>query len=192
MPSISDDRRLLQELYLPPTDDFVLLDVPEMRFLMVDGNGNHDSEAFALGTRWLISAIGPIRPKAKERMGNRYVEPPLEVLWWADDMSDFIAGKRDKFKWRQMIVMADWIDDEMIDHAIASASRRVGEPPSSLRLEPFAEGTCAQIMRSAPRTTRSRRWTVCTTSSFQSINSSLGAPSTRSTCRIRSVWRPRG
>jgi hypothetical protein len=146
MPSISDDRRLLQELYLPPTDEFVLLDVPEMRFLMVDGNGNHDSEAFALGTRWLISAIGPIRPKAKERMGNRYVEPPLEVLWWADDMSDFIAGKRDKFKWRQMIVMADWIDDEMIDHAIASASRRVGEPPSSLRLEPFAEGTCAQIM----------------------------------------------
>jgi hypothetical protein len=146
MPSISDDRRLLQELYLPPTDDFVLLDVPEMRFLMVDGSGNHDSEAFALGTRWLISAIGPLKPKAKERMGNRYVEPPLEVLWWADDMSDFIAGERDKFRWRQMFVMADWVDDEMVDHGIARASRRLGESPSSLRLDAFAEGTCVQIM----------------------------------------------
>lgn len=50
MPRISDDRRLLQELYLPPTDHFVLLDVPEMRFLMVDGNGSHDSDAFTRGT----------------------------------------------------------------------------------------------------------------------------------------------
>jgi hypothetical protein len=146
MPSIGDDRRLLQELYVPSTDDFVLIDVPEMRFLMVDGNGNHGSEAFTWGTRWLISVLGPIKPTAKERMGSRYVEPPLEVLWWADHMSDFIAGKRDRFRWRQMIVMADWVDDQMIGEAIASASRRLGEPKSSLRLDRFAEGTCVQIM----------------------------------------------
>jgi hypothetical protein len=146
MPSISDDRRLLQELYLPPTDEFVLIEVPEMRFLMVDGSGNHGSEVFTQGTRWLISVLGPIKPAARDRMGNRYVEPPVEVLWWADDMSDFIVGKRDKFRWRQMIVMADWVDVEMIEDAIASASRRLGEPPSSLKVDRFAEGTCVQTM----------------------------------------------
>lgn len=74
MPSISDDRRLLQELYLPPTDDFVLLDVPEMRFLMVDGSGNHDSEAFALGTRWLFYLSDPKRV-APERMRTVLRQP---------------------------------------------------------------------------------------------------------------------
>ena len=55
MPDISDDSRLLEELYVPPTNDFVLLDVPEMRFLMIDGSGDHGSEPFTQGTRWLIS-----------------------------------------------------------------------------------------------------------------------------------------
>jgi hypothetical protein len=146
VPSISDDERLLRELYLPQAGEFVLVDVPEMRFLMIDGSGDHRSQAFAYGTRWLMSVLEPIKPMARERMGTRYAEPPLEVLWWSDDMSDFIAGKRDKFRWRQMIVMADWVDDGMIDHAIAMASRRLGDAPSSLRLDRFDEGTCAQIM----------------------------------------------
>jgi hypothetical protein len=150
MSSVSDDRRLLQELYLPPAEEFVLLDVPEMRFLMVDGSGDHGSQAFTRTTRWLISVLGPIKPTARQRLGKRYVEPPLEVLWWADDMSDFIAGKREKYKWRQMIVMADWVDDRMIDLAIANASRQLGEPPESLRLDRFVEGRCVQIMHVGP------------------------------------------
>lgn len=81
MPSSGADRRLLEQLYLPPTDDFVLRDVPEMRFLMVDGRGDHAGEAFTQSTRWLISVLGPLKPTAKNRMGSRYVEPPLEVLW---------------------------------------------------------------------------------------------------------------
>jgi hypothetical protein len=144
--STPDERRLLRELYLPPTDEFVLVDVPEMRFVTIDGEGDHRTDVFARGTRWLLSVIGPIRPLARERMGRSYSEPPLEVLWWADDMSDFIAGDRDRFKWRQMIVMADWIDREIVDRAIETASERLGEPPSSLEVDRFAEGTSVQIM----------------------------------------------
>jgi hypothetical protein len=148
--STPDERRLLRELYLPPTDEFVLVDVPEMRFVMIDGGGDHRTEVFAQGTRWLLSVIGPIRPLARKRMGRSYVEPPLEVLWWADDMSDFIAGDRDRFKWRQMIVMAEWVDPEIIDRAIDTASERLGEPPSSLKADRFAEGTSVQIMHVGP------------------------------------------
>jgi hypothetical protein len=35
--STLDDRRLLRELYLPPADDFVLVDVPDLQFVMIDG-----------------------------------------------------------------------------------------------------------------------------------------------------------
>jgi hypothetical protein len=90
--SALDDRRRLEELYLPPADDFVLVDVPDLQFAMVDGEGNPAGQAYTDASRWLFAAIYPIKRVAKERMGKRFVEPPLEALWWADDMNDFIAG----------------------------------------------------------------------------------------------------
>jgi hypothetical protein len=90
--------------------------------------------------------IAPIKPVARERICGRYVEPPLEVLWWADDMRDFIGGDRAKWKWRQMIVMADWVDEELFHRGRTGATERLGEPPSTLRLDRFDEGTSVQIM----------------------------------------------
>ena len=148
--SALDDRRRLEELYLPSADDFVLVDVPDLQFVMIDGEGDPGGEAFAQATRWLFAVIYPMKRVAKERMGKSFVEPPLEGLWWADDMNDFIAGNRDKLKWRLMIVTADWVDEEMFDQAMAKASARLGEPPSSLRLERFTEGLSVQIMHIGP------------------------------------------
>jgi hypothetical protein len=148
--SALDDRRRLEELYLPPSDHFVLVEVPDLQFVMIDGEGDPGSEAFAHATRWLFSVIYPIKRVAKERMGKHFVEPPLEALWWADDMNDLLVGNRDKFKWQLMIVTADWVDREMFEQAVAEASERLGEPPSSLRLERFAEGTSVQIMHVGP------------------------------------------
>ena len=148
--SALDDRRRLEELYLPSADEFVLVDVPDLQFVMIDGEGDPAGEAFAQASRWLFAVIYPIKRIAKDRMGKSFVEPPLEALWWADDMNDFIAGNRDKLKWRLMIVTADWVDAQMFDQAVAKASERLGEPPSSLRLERFAEGTSVQIMHVGP------------------------------------------
>jgi hypothetical protein len=146
----SEERRRLEELYLPPTDEFVFVDVPDMQFAMLDGEGDHDSDRFVQGTQWLFAVIHPIKRIAKERMGKRFVEAPIEVLWWADDMADFIAGNRDKWRWRQMIVTADWVDQEMFADAVATTSQRLGPPPDSLRLERFDEGRSVQIMHIGP------------------------------------------
>lgn len=148
--SALDDRRLLEELYLPPADEFVVVEVPDLQYVMIDGEGGPDSEAFTHAMRWLFSVIYPIKQIAKERMGKSFVAPPLEALWWADEMNDLIAGKRDKLRWRLMIVTADWVDQEMFDKALATTTERLGEPPSSLRLERFAEGTSVQIMHIGP------------------------------------------
>jgi hypothetical protein len=148
--SALDDRRRLEELYLPSADEFVLVDVPDLQFVMIDGEGNPSGEAFAQASRWLFSAIYPIKRVAKERMGKRFVEPPLEALWWADDINDFISGNRDRLKWRLMIVTADWVDKDMFDQAVGKASERLGESPSSLRLERFTEGMSVQIMHVGP------------------------------------------
>jgi hypothetical protein len=141
----------LKELYLPPAKDFVLVKVPEMRFVMIDGRGAADRSALDHAVKWLFAVIYPIKPIARERMGKNFVEPPLEGLWWADDLEDFICGKRDKLNWRMMIVYEpDWLTAEMFEDAVAAAKARLGEPPASLRLERYREGLSAQIMYVGP------------------------------------------
>lgn len=61
-----DLRARLKELYLPPVTDFVLVDVPEMRFVMVDGRGGPDSPAFADAIKWLYAVIDPMKPFARK------------------------------------------------------------------------------------------------------------------------------
>jgi hypothetical protein len=79
------------------------------------------------------------------------VEPPLEGLWWADDMQDFTCGNRDKLSWRMMIVYEpDWLTAEMFEDAVCAAKARLGDPPAGLRLERYLEGPSAQIMHVGP------------------------------------------
>ena len=140
----------LKELYQPPQKEFVLTDVPKMQFLMIDGEGDPAGEAFARAVKWLWTAAHPIRLAVKERMGKRFVEPPMECLFWADDMADFVAGNRDKWKWRVMIVTLDWVREEMYADALVKASGKLGDAPESLRLETYEEGLSAQIMHVGP------------------------------------------
>jgi hypothetical protein len=147
----ADMKARLKELYLPPAKDFVLVDVPEMRFVMIDGQDAADRAALDRAVKWLFAAIYPVKRIARERMGKNFVEPPLEGLWWADDIQDFICGKRDKLNWRMMIVYEpDWLTPEMFDDAVATATTRLGEPPASLRLERYPEGLSVQIMYLGP------------------------------------------
>jgi len=144
-------RQQLDELYLPPSDQFVVVEVPKMKFLMVDGEGNPEGEGFARALQWLFAAVHPIRRLAKDRMGRHFVEPPLEGLWWADDVADFLAGNKDRFKWRLMIpATPEWVTPEVFAHAVTLAGPRLGTPPASLRLDHYDEGHSVQIMHLGP------------------------------------------
>lgn len=147
----ADLKARLRELYLPSPNDFVLVDVPEMRFVMIDGHGAADRAALDHAVKWLFGAIHPIKRVARDRMGKDFVEPPLEGLWWADNIEDLICGKRENLKWRMMIVYEpEWLTPEMLDDSVATTTTRLGEAPASLRLEGYAEGLSVQIMHIGP------------------------------------------
>jgi hypothetical protein len=147
----ADMRAKLKELYLPPSKDFVLVDVPEMRYIMLDGRGAADRTALDHAVKWLFTVIHPMKRIARQRMGKNFVDPPLEGLWWADDVRDFIGGNREKLHWRMMIVYEpDWLTEELFEDGVAAAKARLGKPPASLRLEGLHEGLSAQIMYVGP------------------------------------------
>lgn len=143
-------REQLKKLYLPPTDDFTFVEVPRMKFFMLDGKGSPDNKAFEEAVRWLWAVVHPIRRAEKERMGKNFVEPPLEGLWWADDRADFAAGTKEKLKWRIMVPTSQGISEDMLTEAVAEAVKKLGEAPKSLRLGHLNEGRSVQIMHVGP------------------------------------------
>ena len=136
----------LKELYLPPEKQFTLVDVPEIRFAVIDGKGNPESDECAEAVKWLYSVVHLIKPLVKKRMGKNFVEPPLECLCWADKRKDFTEGNKDKWKWRVMIVFIDWITQEQFEEAVAKVEHKRGPAPKTLRLENLHEGKSVQIM----------------------------------------------
>lgn len=136
----------LRELYLPPQGRFTLVDVPEIRFAVIDGQGDPASGANTNAAKWLYSVAHFVKPFVKEKMGKNFVEPPLEYLCWAEDEADFIAGNKDKWNWRAMVVFVDWITREQFVAAVAKAEGKLGPAPESLRLESLHEGKCVQTM----------------------------------------------
>ncbi|MCF6326478.1 MAG: GyrI-like domain-containing protein [Devosiaceae bacterium] len=145
-----DFKKKLKELYQPTHKDFSVVTVPNMLFAMIDGEGAPEGTNFAKSVPWLYSAVYTIKFAAKKKMGRDFVVAPLEGLWWADDMDDFIKGNRDKWKWRLMIVLPEWADEEMFEEGVAKGMKKLGERPKSLRMEMFEEGLSVQIMHKGP------------------------------------------
>jgi len=153
MPAKIDFKKTLKELYLPRANEVVEIDVPEMQFLMIDGMGSPgDSKEYqdALAVLYPIAFKTKFISKAK---GKDYVVPPLEGLWWADNMDDFIEGNRNKWKWTMMIMQPDWVTLDMINGAILITKKKkpeLSELLPKLRLEKYKEGKAAQIMHIGP------------------------------------------
>lgn len=78
---------------------------------------------------------------------------PLEGLWWADDMSAFVANDKSQWRWPLMILQPDFVSDATITAAIADLTDKKQLPGlAPLRLDTFTEGRCAQILHLGPFT----------------------------------------
>jgi hypothetical protein len=136
----------LGELYLPPKGKFTLVDVPEVRYAVINGKGDPEKGKTEEAAKWLYSVVHLVKPFVKERMGKNFVEPPLEYQFWADDERDFVEGNKDKWYWRVMIVFIDWITRERFEEAAAKVEGKLGPAPGTLQLKNLYEGKCVQIM----------------------------------------------
>jgi hypothetical protein len=142
-----DFKKTLRALYAPTAKDFVLVEVPKMQFVKVDGEGDPNKAAdYQKGLNWVYSVSYGLKFASKAELGRDYAVMPLEALWWADDMGDFVAGKKDSWRWTQMIMTPDFITHDMYDAAIERAKKKLGEPPDSLRFEAHDEGLAVQIL----------------------------------------------
>ena len=145
-------KKKLQHLYKPSVKEVEIVEVPQMNYLMIDGDGgpNHPTFQNAIEVLFPLSYTLKFMIK-KSDIGIDYGVLPLEGLWWADDMSSFIKDKKDDWKWTLMIMQPELITNEMVVEAVNQV--RVKQNPTSLplvRFESINEGKVAQRMHIGP------------------------------------------
>lgn len=146
-----DLRRELKALYAPPKGKIVLVDVPPLGFLMVDGTGDPNS---APAYREAVEALYAVAYTLKFGMkasGRDFAVGALEGLWWAEDQAVFLTGDRAAWRWTMMIAVPDFVTPDAVDAAKAKAGGRKDLPAAAgLRLESFHEGMAVQTLYLGP------------------------------------------
>jgi hypothetical protein len=148
-----DLKKELKHLYNPSKKEVVTVDVPEMNFLMVDGEGDpNTSQSYAEAIEALYAVSYALKFMIKKGpLEIDYGVMPLEGLWWADDMSTFGTDDKSNWKWTMMIMQPEFITGDMIEKAMEQVKIKKNPAALSLlRFETYVEGKCAQIMHIGP------------------------------------------
>ena len=143
----TDFKKTLKHLYNPPRR-FVTVDVPEMQFVMVDGHGDpNTTQDYKDAVEALYAVAYKIKFMSKKGLEKDYTVPPLEGLWWAEDMETFITRDKSQWDWTMMIMTPDWISIEFFADAVGQV-RKAKDPAAinKVRLERYHEGLSVQIM----------------------------------------------
>ncbi|GAB2449949.1 GyrI-like domain-containing protein [Nocardioides hungaricus] len=141
------------DAYRARAGEFRVVRVPPLPFLMVDGHGDPNvAPAYADALATVYPVAYRLKFASKHELGRDYVVPPLEALWWADDMDAFTSA-RDKsaWDWTVMLMVPDWITSQMLDTAISKVAAK--GPPAALdrlRLDRLDEGTSVQTLHVGP------------------------------------------
>lgn len=153
-----DLKKEYKYLYYPPGKNVESVDVPDMRFIMIDGAiekgmspGN--SPVFQEAMQALYGAAYTLKFAIKNRKENPIDYPvmALEGLWWVED-GVFDIKRPDNWKFTLMIMQPNIVIQAIFSEGIDLLKKKKGDLPvfSQLRLENFKEGLAVQVLHIGP------------------------------------------
>lgn len=147
-----DYKKKLKHLYKPSSKEIEFIDVPSFNYLTVAGKGRPEGDEYQQALQSLYPVAYKIKFWMKSNKNFDYVVPPLEGLWWADDLSDFIKGNRDEWRWTMMIMQPESVTQEIVDEAFKVVASKKDVPSSldKVKFQTIDEGKCAQILHLGP------------------------------------------
>jgi hypothetical protein len=152
MPPI-DYKKELKQLYAPSAQEPVLVDVPPLHFLMIDGHGDpNTAPAYAAAVEALYALAYTLKFMVKRGPnGVDYTVMPLEGLWWGAGIDWHDSGQRADWQWTMMIMQPEHITAELFEQALVATRKK--KPTLALdrvRFERYDEGPAAQILHIGP------------------------------------------
>ncbi|MBT0568164.1 GyrI-like domain-containing protein [Williamsia sp. CHRR-6] len=135
------------------TTCFAQIEVPDRRYLMIDGHGDpNTSAAYAEAIAAVYPVAYAVKFASKRSLDRDYVVPPLEALWWAADMDSFTVHRdKTEWDWTLLSMVPDWISVGLIDDSIAAVRAKGAAPQlDRLRHNILSEGRCVQVLHVGP------------------------------------------
>ena len=155
-----DSKKEFNRLYRATTRRIDEVDVPAMKFLMVDGScqGSNYHE-FRNGIEGLFALSHGIKAAiARTHIGFEYAVMPLECLWWVRGRGDYTPENREEWKWILMMVQPEYVTSALVREALGGMGKGGALPAiSKVRFGVFAEGLSAQTLHNGPR---GEKWTT--------------------------------
>ncbi len=147
-----DFKKTDKALYAAKADGWQRLEVPEMCFLAVEGEGDPNGPGYAAA----LGALYPLAYGVKfagKAAGRDFAVPPLEALWWADDPGAFGRGDRAEWRWKAMLRVPESVTEATLAEAREKKAKSVDMALlETVLLERFAEGDCLQRLHLGPYT----------------------------------------
>ncbi|CAM3330632.1 GyrI-like domain-containing protein [Stackebrandtia soli] len=144
-----DVKRDLKALYAPKNTKWAIVDIPEQRFIAVDGTGDpNTSQDYTHAVEALYAVAYTLKFASKRADGGRdFVVGPLEGLWWSDRPDVFVSRDKSAWNWTMFISLPSWITDAMIDDGVTTALEKKKLPAiSQVRQLTLHEGPSAQVL----------------------------------------------
>ena len=144
-----DYKKHEKTLYLPKTTPS-LIEVPAMRFIAIDGEGDPNEEPFALATAALYTLTYAVKMSYRSASPPEgyyeYTIYPLEGVW---DLIDYSVPHtvKSNLKYTIMIRQPSFLTPELFERFRGEAMRKKPNPfLAGARLIDMAEGRCCQMM----------------------------------------------
>ena len=146
-----DFKKEYKEFYMPK-DKPAIVDVPEMNYIAVRGQGDPNTEdgenKKAIGLLYGIAFTIKMSKKGDHRIEGYfdYVVPPLEGFWWQEGVEGIDYAHKEDFRWISVIRLPDFVNGADFDWAIGEATRKKKEDFSKVEFLTVEEGLCVQCM----------------------------------------------
>lgn len=146
-----DFKKEYKEFYMPPKKP-TIVDVPNMNYIAIRGKGDPNDEdgqyKEAIGLLYGIAYTIKMSKKGDRQIEGYfdYVVPPLEGLWWQENIQGVDYAHKENFQWVSMIRLPDFVTKADFDWAKEEAARKKKTDFSKVQFLTLEEGLCVQCM----------------------------------------------
>jgi hypothetical protein len=147
-----DLKRQLAQFYKPEAKAPRLVDVPTLRFLMLDGVDDVGGPSFTEAFGALFGLAYPVKFAAAKRLDLNYPVMPAEGLYWDADEGPLAPLTQAKhMAWRLMILLPDAVPGEFVDEVREKVAAKKDVPRlADVRIQSFTEGRSVQLLHIGP------------------------------------------
>jgi hypothetical protein len=155
-----DLKKQYKHLYQPPAGKVLVVDVPGLQFLMIDGAiepgkepGTSPAFEQAIGALYGVAYTLKFMLKKRSEDPVDYPVMALEGLWRIE-AGDFDINVKDNWGYTMMILIPDVVRPDDFLAAVAQLDKKKPNPSNArVRLEQFHEGLCVQALHLGPYAT---------------------------------------